>query len=319
MSILSILPDPPSSQGQAHAQLPQTFWKQLRAMLLYLTRTEVHTYAFSVAANAILSLFPFIDLLLAVTDHIFHSQHMEHVIGDLLRNLLPTGQDFVIRNMMLLAHAQRKVAVFSLIMLLISSSGVFLPLEIALNHVWNVHENRSYLRNQIVSLGLAFAAGLLALISVAFSAAQRTLLGAIFFGHTHNFVFRFLTQSVLQILASASSIGIFFLIYWLLPNRKTSAVSVLPSAVITGLIWEGAKLLYIAALPHLDLPSVYGPFATSVGLMMWAFLSGLILLSGAYYTAMRVLSHVQPEVAAAIIAGNAAGAAPDPSTAGEIA
>ncbi len=318
MSILSILPDPQPSHGHTGVRVPQTIGQQLQSMLFYMTRTEVHTYAFSVAANAILSLFPFIDLLLTITDHVFHSLSMERVIGDLLRNLLPTGQDFVIRNMMLLAHAQRKVAVFSLIMLLISSSGVFLPLEIALNHVWNVRENRSYLRNQIVSLGLAFAAGLLALISVAFSAAQRRLLGVLFFGHTHNFLFRFLTQSVLQILASASSIGIFFLIYWLLPNRKTSAISVLPSAVITGLIWEGAKLLYIAALPHLDLPSVYGPFATSVGLMMWAFLSGLILLAGANYTAMRVLSQVQPEVAAAIIAGNAAGAAPVPATTGEI-
>src|SRR5581483_3445317 len=35
--------------------------------LQYLLRTEVHTYAFSVAANAILSFFPFIVLLLTVT------------------------------------------------------------------------------------------------------------------------------------------------------------------------------------------------------------------------------------------------------------
>ena len=315
MSILSILPDPQPSQGLTSVQAPQTIGQQLKSMLFYLTRTEVHTYAFSVAANAILSLFPFIVLLLTVTDHVFHSPNMERVIGDLLRNLLPTGQDFVIRNMVLLVHAQRKVAIFSLIMLLISSSGIFLPLEIALNHVWNVRVNRSYLRNQIVSLGLAFAAGLLALLSVAFSAAQRTLLGAIFFGHTHNFVFRFLTQSVLQILASASSIGIFFLIYWLLPNRKTAAVSVLPSAVITGLIWEGAKLLYIAALPRLDLPSVYGPFATSVGLMMWAFLSGLILLSGAHYTAMRVLANAPDAIVAATLAAEAERPAPS----GEIA
>jgi membrane protein len=209
--------------------------------------------------------------------------------------------------MILLAHAQRKVAIVSLVMLLVSSSGVFLPLEIALNHVWNVHENRSYLRNQLVSLGLACAAGLLALLSVAFSAAQRTLLGAIFFGHTHNIVFRLITQSILQILASAASIGIFFLIYWLLPNRAIPAASVLPSAVVTGLVWESAKLLYMAALPHLDLPSVYGPFATSVGLMMWAFLSGLILLSGAHFTAMR-------SQAAALVASLAAHEPASPDT-----
>jgi len=40
-------------------------------------------------------------------------------------------------------------------------------------------------------------------------------------------------------------------------------------------------------LPHLDLHSVYGPFEVSVGLMLWAFLSGLLLLAGAYVSATR--------------------------------
>ena len=40
-------------------------------------------------------------------------------------------------------------------MLLITSTGVFLPLEVALNDVWGVKEKRNYLQNQLVSLGLA--------------------------------------------------------------------------------------------------------------------------------------------------------------------
>ncbi len=292
--LMSILPiTPPSSQDKAVSPPgtlpPEGSLRQMWMLLRYLSRTEVHTYAFSVAANVILSLFPFIVLLLTLADRVFHSPRMEQVIGELLRNLLPTGQDFVVRNMMWLVHSQKKVAVFSVFMLLVSSTGVFLPLEIALNHVWGVKENRSYLRNQMVSLGLACAVGFLALASVALSEAHQVLMGVLFFGHTRNIVFRILAQSVLQILASASSIGIFFLIYWLLPNRKIPAFSVLPSAIITGLVWEGAKLAYIVALPRLDLRSVYGPFAISVGLMMWAFLSGLILLAGAHFTATRSL------------------------------
>ena len=41
---------------------PEGFWPQTRTLLEYMSRTEVHTYAFSVAANVILSLFPFILL-----------------------------------------------------------------------------------------------------------------------------------------------------------------------------------------------------------------------------------------------------------------
>ena len=53
----------------------------------YMARTEVHTYAFSVAANAILSLFPFIVLLLTLCRSVFHSRAMEQVVGDMMRRL----------------------------------------------------------------------------------------------------------------------------------------------------------------------------------------------------------------------------------------
>jgi uncharacterized BrkB/YihY/UPF0761 family membrane protein len=62
---------------------------------------------------------------------------------------------------------------------------------------------------------------------------------------------------------------------------------VLPTAIIIGLLWQLAKVLYIRALPWLDFQSVYGPFYISVGLMMWAFLSGLLLLAGAHFSATR--------------------------------
>ena len=51
-------------------------------------RTEVHTYAFSVAANTILSLFPFIVLLLTVCRRVFHSRSMETVVGEMMKSFL---------------------------------------------------------------------------------------------------------------------------------------------------------------------------------------------------------------------------------------
>src|SRR5439155_1647558 len=41
----------------------------------YLLRTEVHTFAFSVAANAILSFFPFVLLLMTIIRRVFHFTH----------------------------------------------------------------------------------------------------------------------------------------------------------------------------------------------------------------------------------------------------
>ena len=277
-----------STPAQPVAQIPPAVrWEPWLSLGRYLTQTEVHTYAFSVAANAILSLFPFIVMMLTVARRVFHSSSMVSVIGDMLHYFLPANQDFVVRNMSLLVHPHGGVQAISVVMLLVSSSGVFLPLEVALNQVWGVRQNRSYLRNQVVSLGLAFIVGILALFSVGITALQTRVLTLLFFGHTQNMAFTFLAGSFLQVTAAFLSTAIFFVIYWVLPNRTLPFRAVLPTALITGLVWELAKVVYVHALRWMDLGSVYGPFAVSVTLMMWAFLTGLLLLAGAHVSATR--------------------------------
>ena len=279
----------PDTIADPPARVPPNagWWPHVVSLARYLTQSEVHTYAFSVAANAILSLFPFILVMWTIERRVFHSPAMEDVLGDMLRYFLPAHQDFVVKNMGLIAHARGKVEILSVAVLFISTTGVFLPLEVALNRVWGVTKNRPYLLNQIVALGLALSVGLLALFSIAFTAAQNRLLTLLFAGKTQNFVFGLLAHAVLQVSAAIFSIGAFFLVYWLLPNRKLPVAAVLPTAVVTGLLWEAAKVIYVFALPWLDLEKAYGPFSVSVSLMIWAFLTGLILLSGAHMSASR--------------------------------
>ena len=156
-------------------------------------------------------------------------------------------------------------------MLLISSTGVFLPLEVALNRVWGVTKNRSYVMNQLVSLAVALLIGILAMLAVGAAMAQTGILSFLFFGHTANAVYRFVHEIFLEIAVAFLSVGTFFVVYW----------------ILTGLLWDVARLIYILVLPHMDLQSVYGPFEVSVSLMIWAFLTGLLLLAGAQYSATR--------------------------------
>ena len=261
----------------------------------YLARTEAHTYAFSVAANAILSFFPFMVLLMWLIRNVFHSATMYNVVVDLLRDHLPAGQDFVIRNLQSLVKARQRVKMASVVILLITSTGVFVPLEVAFNRIWGFAKNRSYLGNQIISLVLAFACGILALISIGMAAGNELALTFMMRGN-ENIVFRAATFVALKICATLASIAIFFLIYWLLPNGKIKARSVLPAAVAMGVLWEVGKVLYIKALPWLDFQEVYGQaFSISVALMFWAFISGLMLLAGAHLS-----SDFTPEAAEAV-------------------
>ena len=59
-----------------------------------------------------------------------------------------------------------------------------------------------------------------------------------------------------------------------------------------GLLSEALKYIYIFALPFLNFGEVYGPFAISVSLMFWAFLTGMLLLTGAHLSAERSLRNL---------------------------
>jgi len=284
------------ASGGPFRRFRRSGWSTLR----YLTQTEVHTYAFSVAANSILSLFPLIVLLLTVVRRVFHSEQMYNVVLQLLRDFLPSNQDFVIRNLQFLASVHGRGQVLSLVMLFITSTGIFLPLEVALNSIWGFAKNRSYLMNALVSVGLALACGTLALMSIALTAQNLKFLGLVI--GDQNAVFRGLGFIVMKVSAVITTIAIYFLIYWLLPHGRVPVRAVLPAAVVTGLLSEGAKYIYILLLPWLNFQEVYGPFSVSVTLIFWSFWSGMLLLGGAYLSAAQHSDRVHAQAATSTLA-----------------
>jgi membrane protein/epoxyqueuosine reductase len=62
---------------------------------------------------------------------------------------------------------------------------------------------------------------------------------------------------------------------------------VLRTSIITGAVWLISRFIYAAVLPYLNLESVYGPFYVSVGLLFWAYISGLIMFAGAQFSVAR--------------------------------
>ena len=258
-----------------------------KALLRYLLDSEVHTYAFSVAANAIISFIPFIVLLYTLSRSVFRSPMMVRVVGEMVHYFLPSNQDWVAATLAA-AAARQGVQWFSLVMILISCTGIFLPLEVALNQAWGVTKSRNYVFNQLVAFGLALLMVTLAVISIMLSTWQRQLLGFIFFHHTDNFVFDAVSYLWLAASTGVASILFFFSIYWLLPNRRISWRHVARTSIVTGIVWLIAKNIYVAVLPHLDLKAIYGPFYVSVGLLFWAYVSGLILFAGAQFSVTHV-------------------------------
>jgi membrane protein len=60
----------------------------------------------------------------------------------------------------------QKFSWLSVFLLLFTANGIFVPLEVAFNRIWRIERNRTFLRNQIISLGLIFGCGMLVLANV---------------------------------------------------------------------------------------------------------------------------------------------------------
>jgi uncharacterized BrkB/YihY/UPF0761 family membrane protein len=91
----------------------------------------------------------------------------------------------------------------------------------------------------------------------------------------------------LAISTGVASILFFFSVYFILPNRKVPWRPVLRTSIITGLVWLFSRFVFATVLPHIDL-RIYGPFYVSVGLLFWAYISGLILFAGAQFSVARI-------------------------------
>ena len=274
-----------------------TKWYRLRqngtAMARYLLDSEVHTFAFSVAANAILSFIPLTVLLYTLALSVFRSQAMAGVVNDMVNYFLPSvtrQPNWLASNLEFAAtmSSRHGVQALSLLVILISCTGIFLPLEVALNQAWGVRKSRNYLFNQAIAFGLATWMVVLGMMAMLLSAGQRQILAFLLFHHTDNWVFDAISYVWLALCTGVAVILFFFSIYWILPNCKVPAKSVMRSSIVTGLVWLGLRIVFVDVLPHLDLKALYGPFSVSVGLLFWGYISGLILFAGAQVSVARM-------------------------------
>lgn len=288
------LPGPPVPVSVTPTGERALLWRRTAR---YLTASETHTYAFSIAAQAMLSFFPFVVFLLSLSRNVFNAPRLYRGLLTLVGAYLPVSdtaldrtRSFILDNLSAVVEHHQRAQIFSLLILLATCTGIFLPLEVALNRVWNVAKNRSYASNWAVAFGLAVACGVLGMLSASFTALSESystrlarfisLHSPVHLGALHEVV---ANVSVVLVRAGAIpvTIAVFFLIYWKLPNRRVAAGQVLPAAIVAGLAWEVSKYVYIALLPWLNFREIYGPFALSVSLVLWAYVSALLLLGGA--------------------------------------
>jgi len=252
-------------------------------------QTEVHVFAFSISAGMLLSFFPFMTLILSLCRYVFKWKASVNAIYFALGDYFPDvfGQ-FLRRNLEATVESRGPVQVIALVLLFFTASGIFEPLEVALNRAWNCGRNRSYWKNQLLSLSLMFGCGALTLLSVTLTALNSEFLK----GAPHLPVAsaaNLLGQILFNLAALPTSMLLLFLIYWLVPNCQVPAVKIIPPAILVGFLLEILKYINLLTWPYLraKLALEYGPFVYSITIVLWGFLTALVVLGGAEFAARR--------------------------------
>ena len=221
--------------------------------------------------------------MLLLCRYALHWNAAVEIILQTVANYFPSGFGVDFRGYLLTASYQ-KFSWLSVFLLLFTANGIFTPLEVALNHIWQVKANRSFVRNQLISLGLIFGCGILQLISISFTTMNVGFLRTHF--GTGPFTAN-LDAIAFQLCATPITMLMIFLVYWLLPNCQIRWQRLIPASAVVAVMLELLKYLNILTWPWLrdKLSKDVPPFVQSISIILWSFAGTMIVLAGAEWSA----------------------------------
>jgi uncharacterized BrkB/YihY/UPF0761 family membrane protein len=266
---------------------PESSLSRWRQTANYCAQTEAHVFALSIASSVLLSFYPFLIVVVSLCKYAFRWPAAVNAIYYALNDYLPgeVGQ-YISRNLDVSVRSHGRVQFISLLLLLFTANGVFEPLEVALNRVWGATKNRSYVKNQLLSLGLILLCGGLVLSSFLLTALNEDFLKSEL---NLRFLPAWMAFAIFKLAAIPITILALFLIYWLLPNCKIPWRVVARTAIVVGLSFELLKYINIQAWPYLKvkLQREYGPFYISASVVILSFVLAMVVLAGAQWAARR--------------------------------
>lgn len=245
-----------------------------------LAATDAPEVAAALAFYALVSLFPLLLSSAVVASFVVEPTWAVTRITDLLGEFVPSGA-VEVEAIVTGALAQRgRVGLISFVVLLASGRRVLGALTRALNRVSDVDERRDpFLRR--IAVEAALLVGIGAVFGLAISA--RPLLGPLEeAGGSGSLGARIAATAVLEALRAGLLLGIFFLVYVVVPRgARDGRAALLGAAAATGLFLVARPLFLFWIGTFWDsLNLIYGPLAVGAALLFWSWYVALIALFG---------------------------------------
>jgi membrane protein len=272
---------PPPDAGIFHMGWP--WW---RAVLLEtyeaMSKDRLLAVAAGVVFYALLAIFPAITAFVSCYGLFANAGAVQ---GDLLllANFLPSGALAIVQEQIERIASKPSglslgFAVGLLIALWSANAGVKAMID-ALNVIEGQDERRGFIRLNLLSLSLTLGAIVFLLLAVGTVVAFPLLLSALGWKDLMDTATWLIRWPLLFVLLA----GTLMVFYRFGPSRDTSPRWWLsPGAVIAALLWlAGSAALSFYLSNFADYNATYGSLGAAIGLMMWMWLSAIVVLLGA--------------------------------------
>lgn len=244
------------------------------------------THAASIAYYALLSLFPIMLLALVILGQVTADAGERDAVVRFVFRYFPRQFEFISRQLDAFQTTPVRFGVGGTLALVWASLGVFNAVSSAVNHAWAVEKRRSFLKHRLVSFLMMVSAGLVLLLGLVIASLVRlaeTRLGEALSRSTW---LDWLSGIFASYLATALLMGCVALVFYFIPNTKVRFRDVWPGAILVGLLWRVAFLVfswYAADLATWNV--VHGSIAAVVVFLLWIYVSAVILIYGVEMTA----------------------------------
>ena len=242
--------------------------------------------AASVSFYAVLSIFPLILALMAIIGWVAGSQSRQDELVEFIVGNLPGSEQFVRESVEGVRRLRAAVGVVAVLGLFWSASAVFGSITRVVNRAWDVSENPPFYKNKPRQLGMALGVGFLFVASLSLTSLVQWASTIEIGGQTMTDILGGqIVAVVLRLPALIISFSIFMAIYKFLPNTKTYWRFVWVGALLAAVLFEASKglfLWYLETFARFD--QLYGNLASVVILMVWTYLTAMILIAGAEFS-----------------------------------
>jgi len=246
----------------------------------------------SMAYYALFSLFPLLLVLLSVLNPLAILGVSEDLIFELMESYMPIILDLIADNLEQIAATQSTINILALVGVIWSATGVFTAMYRAVNRAWNNPKSKLFWKEKLFGLAVVFAIGLLLLattfFSVLISVVQSRGLAFLNWQPWAEPQSARLWVWFSQLLPPVISVIAFITLYRIIPHNPVRWRDVWLGGLITGIVWEGARRIYTWYLANVAAYNlIYGSVGAIIGFLLWSYLSAMILLIGAEFTAQH--------------------------------